>query len=78
MSLYQHDVSVKSSPIEYQDSVKIDGYCDYEDKVISNVPLILFGDHTKNEKMITTPFVIGADGTKLHKIIMADVKFVYY
>ena len=32
----------------------------------------------RNVKMITTPFVVGADGTKIHKIIMANDKFVYY
>lgn len=56
----------------------IDGYCDDEDKVITISPVILFGDHTRNVKYIDFPFVVGADGTKLHKCKSIDPKFCYY
>ena len=47
----------------------IDGYSDDEDKVISDIPLIMFGDHTRNVKFIDFPFVINVDGTKFFKSI---------
>lgn len=56
----------------------IDGYCDDEDKVITISPVILFGDHTRNVKYIDFPFVVGADGTKLHKCKSISPKFCYY
>ena len=65
-------------PVISQSQIIIDGYCDFDSKVIENVPAILFGDHTKVVKYIDQPFVIGADGTKIHKIIFADEKFIYY
>ena len=65
-------------PVISQSQITIDGYCDFDDKVIENVPAILFGDHTRVVKYVDQPFVIGADGTKIHKIIFADEKFIYY
>ena len=47
----------------------IDGYTDSDDKLIYNVPLIMFGDHTRNVKYIDFPFVISAAGTKFLKPI---------
>ena len=52
-------------PVVSQGRYHIDGYCDTEEKVLSDLPLILFGDHTRAVKYIDFPFVIGADGTKL-------------
>ena len=52
-------------PVVSQGQALIDGYFDDEAKVISNIPVILFGDHTKNVKYIDFPFIIGADGTKV-------------
>lgn len=56
----------------------IDGYSDDEDKVISDIPLIMFGDHTRNVKFIDFPFVINADGTKFFKSILCSPKYLYY
>lgn len=56
----------------------IDGYCNDESRVITTLPVILFGDHTRNVKFIDFPFVVGADGTKLHKCKSIDPKFCYY
>ena len=54
-------------PVVSQGRWHIDGYCDSKDKVLSDVPLILFGDHTRIVKYIHFPFIVGADGTKLFK-----------
>lgn len=56
----------------------IDGYSDDEDKVITDIPLIMFGDHTRNVKFIDFPFVINADGTKFFKSILCSPKYLYY
>lgn len=56
----------------------IDGYSDNEDKVITDIPLIMFGDHTRNVKFIDFPFVINADGTKFFKSILCSPKYLYY
>lgn len=65
-------------PVISQGKSYIDGYCSDESKVIYDFPIILFGDHTRNVKYIDFPFIVGADGTKLHKIIQANEKYVYY
>ena len=56
----------------------IDGYSNEIDKTIKELPLIMFGDHTRNVKYIDFPFVIGADGTKYFKPILCDARFMYY
>lgn len=56
----------------------IDGYSDDEDKVITDIPLIMFGDHTRNVKFIDFQFVINADGTKFFKSILCSPKYLYY
>ena len=55
-----------------------DGYCDDLSKRIEDLPLIMFGDHTRNVKFIDFPFVIGADGTKFMKPICVNPKYLYY
>ncbi len=44
-----------------------DGYSDDDSKVVNDVPLILYGDHTNVLKWISNDFIIGADGVKLVK-----------
>ena len=65
-------------PVISQGQSFIDGYYSDESKVIYDSPIILFGDHTRNVKCIDFPFVVGADGTKLHKVIRANERYVYY
>ena len=65
-------------PVISQGKSYIDGYCSDKSKVIYDFPIILFGDHTRNVKYIDFPFIAGADGTKLHKIIQVNEKYVYY
>ena len=65
-------------PVVSQGKELIDGYCNNEDKKINVLPLVMFGDHTRNVKYIDFEFVIGADGTKFHKIIICNTKYIYY
>ena len=65
-------------PVVSQGQKLIDGYSDEVDKTIKELPLVMFGDHTRNVKLIDFPFVIGADGTKFFKPILCDAQFVYY
>jgi len=65
-------------PAISQGKKPIDGYTNESNKVITEVPLVLFGDHTRNVKYIGEPFVICADGTQLLKPIAVDCVFFYY
>lgn len=68
-------------PIIDQGAAPIAGYTDDDSVVHSNdLPLILFGDHTRILKFLDFPFATGADGTKLlraHENVV-DPKFLYY
>ena len=55
----------------------IDGYSNDENKLIYDIPVILFGDHTKVVKYINHLFIPGADGTKLMKPNCYE-KYFYY
>ncbi len=53
-------------PVVDQGKELIGGYTDSEDLVLNcNLPVIVFGDHTKAVKLINFRFVPGADGTKV-------------
>lgn len=53
-------------PVVDQGQEFVAGYCDDESKVINfDLPLIIFGDHTRCFKFVDFPFVLGADGTKV-------------
>ena len=58
----------------------IAGYTDIEDGLYTDVPAIIFGDHTRNIKYIYSPFFLGADGTKVLKSPLKNVnyKYLYY
>ena len=65
-------------PIVDQGQPRIVGYTD-EDKVFQNVPVIVFGDHTRIIKWVDFPFVVGADGTQLLKTkSICDLKYGFY
>jgi type I restriction enzyme S subunit len=67
-------------PIVNQGQKLIAGYWDdQKDVYIDNLPVIIFGDHTRIIKFIDFPFVCGADGTKV-LIPNSDFypKFFYY
>lgn len=58
----------------------IAGYTDQTDGLFTDVPVIVFGDHTRIIKYINRPFFLGADGTKIlkSKIPDANYKYLYY
>ena len=40
-------------------------------------PVIIFGDHTRNVKLIDFSFIVGADGTKIFRPILINTNFLY-
>ena len=53
-------------PVIDQGQDIIAGYCDDESKLIDfDLPLVIFGDHTRCFKYLDFPFILGADGTKV-------------
>ena len=68
-------------PVVDQGQKFVAGYCDDESRVIDfDLPLIIFGDHTRCFKYVDFPFVLGADGTKvlLPNKELFDPKFYYF
>ena len=67
-------------PIIDQGQEKIAGYTNQENGLFSDVPAILFGDHTRIVKYIDKPCFLGADGVKLLKAKSenANYKYLYY
>lgn len=60
-------------PVVDQGQNLIGGYTNEEDRILDcNLPVIVFGDHTKIVKLINFPFAPGADGTK----VLEPKKFV--
>ena len=77
----QNEIQEKGKyPVITQESEKfISGYTD-EENVISDLPLVVFGDHTCVFKYVDFPFIRGADGTQLLKTNKDEVfaKYFYY
>ena len=70
-----------SNFLDVQGHNQISGYYNDEFGLFKDVPVIIFGDHTRNIKYINTPLFLGADGVKLLKVkrnIDADCKYLYY
>jgi len=67
-------------PIIDQGQDYIAGYSNDESKLFGDVPVVIFGDHTRCFKYVPFPFVIGADGTKILKPDpnIFDTKFFYF
>jgi type I restriction enzyme S subunit len=68
-------------PVIDQGQKFIAGFCDDHARVIDvDLPLIVFGDHTRCFKYIDFPFVLGADGTKvlLPNKKLYDPRFYYF
>ncbi len=64
-------------PVVDQGKQFIRGYCDDEEKVIRiETPIVLFGDHTRETKLIDFDFIVGADGVKLLQPI--EISAHYY
>ncbi|PNV64641.1 hypothetical protein C2L80_10835 [Rubneribacter badeniensis] len=54
-------------PIIDQGQLLVGGYSDSEEGLFTDVPAIVFGDHTRCVKYIEEPFFAGADGVKILK-----------
>lgn len=70
-----------SIPVVDQGKNKISGYTDNPNSAFKGeLPIIVFGDHTRIIKYIDFNFAVGADGTKLLKVIdkNAYTKYIYY
>jgi len=55
----------------------IGGYTNQDDAVIDDLPMIVFGDHTRILKFIDFPFCCGADGTQLIASSYPDISQEY-
>ncbi len=68
-------------PVVDQGQSFVAGYSDAAERVIrDDLPVIIFGDHTRCLKFVDFPFILGADGTKVlkPKEDLFDAKFFYY
>ena len=63
-----------------QGQEQISGYTDIEEGLFEDVPVIIFGDHTRVVKYVDEPFFLGADGVKVlkSKYIDANYRYLYY
>ena len=68
-------------PVIDQGALFIAGWTDYAESVISdNLPVVIFGDHTRIFKYVDFPFALGADGTQLlyPNDDILDPRFFFY
>ena len=67
-------------PIIDQGQSQIAGYTNETEGLFTDVPAIIFGDHTRIIKYIDTPCFLGADGVKLLKAKdpTSNYKYLYY
>lgn len=59
---------------------QIAGYTDREDGLFEEIPVVIFGDHTRVIKYVDEPFFLGADGVKVlrSKDENANYRYLYY
>jgi len=67
-------------PVIDQGQDYIGGYTDDEGMVIDGeLPVVLFGDHTRSIKYVDKPFAVGAEGVKVLKPMQGfEPKYFYY
>ena len=67
-------------PVISQSQEYIVGFSDREDLLVhKDLPLVIFGDHSKTIKFVDKPFIIGADGIKIIKPKLEyNEKFFYF
>ena len=67
-------------PIIDQGQSDIAGYTNEESGLFTDVPVVIFGDHTRAVKYVDVPFFLGADGVKVLKANSEDMnhKYLYY
>ena len=63
-----------------QGQEQIAGYTDLDKGLFTEVPAIIFGDHTRIIKYVDRPFFLGADGVKVLRCKYEDAnyKYLYY
>ena len=65
-------------PVVDQGKVLVRGYCNDPRKVVKvSEQLIVFGDHTRETKLIDFDFVVGADGVKILQPVGIDARFYH-
>ncbi len=64
-------------PIVDQGQSQITGYTNNYQGLFTDIPALIFGDHTRIVKYIDTPFFIGADGVKVLKSTLQDANYKY-
>ncbi len=65
-------------PVVDQGQSFIAGYTNDSDKlIVIEHPVIIFGDHTRNMKLIDFNFVVGADGVKILSPYLVNPKYFY-
>jgi type I restriction enzyme S subunit len=64
-------------PIVDQSTDFIGGYTNDKEAIYEELPMIVFGDHTRILKYINSPFACGADGTQLVKPKNDNVSVAY-
>ena len=64
-------------PIIDQGQNDIAGYTNEENGLFTDVPVVIFGDHTRAVKYVDTPFFLGADGVKVLKSKRENVNYKY-
>ena len=65
-------------PVVDQGKVTVRGYCNDPSRVIAvSEPVVVFGDHTRETKLIDFDFVVGADGVKILQPICVDAHFYH-
>ena len=66
-------------PIIDQGKGMIAGYSNAEEGLFTDVPAIVFGDHTRCVKYVSESFFAGADGVKILKPLLSDnVRYWYH
>ena len=66
-------------PIIDQGQGEVAGYADGEVGICTDIPAIVFGDHTRAVKYLEEPFFAGADGVKILKpLLSANVRYWYH
>ena len=73
-------LSFGNYPIIDQGQNDIAGYTNREDGLFTDIPAIIFGDHTRIIKYVDKPCFLGADGVKLLKAkdTNANYRYLYY
>ncbi len=83
----QHQIPAKdiaaigAHPVVDQGQAFVAGFTDDHARLIDfDLPLVIFGDHTRCFKFVDFPFVLGADGTKILKsnAKLFDPKFFFH